>query len=672
MKTAIREIAMSTSSRSASLDQLLAISGLGGSEAPQWSPDGLQVVIVSGIGGASALWSVDPADATLTRLSVGALGGGGLLTAYLPAWSPTGDSIAYVSSRSGSDEVWLWSTDGSADRQLTSFGNRVEAIAWSPDGTVLAVAANTRGSFDIYLVSVADGITTRLTDGERYAVYPAFAPDGRLLYVRLSEDWTGHEVVVISPPFTGPDQSCERVVVTDTDFFDYHYGRSFGAPLVSPDGTSFLFRSQRSGWTTYWGARVDGEGDPWQIAPADADQSDAVWSPDGQSIAYIENHNGTLDLRIVAASGGAPRVLVSPPQGVCTGPAWSPDGSSISYLFGDLTAPNDLWLVQVADGSRRQLTRSMLGGRVRERLVQPEKVRYPTFDGREIDAYVYRPGGQPAAGSCPGIVWVHGGPTSQYMDTYQPQVQFFVSQGYAVIQPNVRGSSGYGRAFEDLNNEDWGGGDLQDVIAARGYLAQLPEVDADHIGITGTSYGGIMTMNAVSFAPNVFQAAVSGSGYCDFLQMHGEQELRHIKLLEFELGTLPEAEDVYARCSALHRVQQATTPCFVLHGEGQYPGSITSKVFAMALEANYKTVWYKAYQGEHYYVRTQTGTRRMLRDMLAFFNMYLMGIPHSLPDDGTRPLTHLSGIITAPATAPTRYPAASASEAGRPPSDMAN
>jgi dipeptidyl aminopeptidase/acylaminoacyl peptidase len=464
----------------------------------------------------------------------------------------------------------------------------------------------------------------------------------------------------------------ERVVATDSDFFDYHYGRSFGYPLVSPDGKTFLFRSQRSGWTTYWAAPVDGDGEPRQIAPAEADQTDAVWCPDGQWIAYVENHNGTLDLRIVPAAGGEPRVLVAPEQGVCAGLGWSPDGSRISYLFGDLITPNDVWLVNVESGEQRQLTRSMLGGRAQERLVMPEKVTYTTFDGLEINAYLYRPVGEHKEGSCPGIVWVHGGPTSQYMDTYQPQVQFFVGQGYVVIQPNVRGSSGYGRAFEDLNNQDWGGGDLKDVIAAREYLARLPEVDGDHIGITGTSYGGIMTMNAVSFAPGVFQAAVSGSGYCDFVHMHGEQELRHIKLLEFELGKLPEAEEVYRRCSALYRVHQATTPCFVLHGEGQYPNSITSKVFAMALEAHYKTFWYKAYQGEHYYVRTTAGTKRMLQDMLAFFNMYLKGIPHNLPNDGQRPLTHMAGIVAVPATVSARYPGVTVSDAGSPPPDMAN
>jgi len=233
------------------------------------------------------------------------------------------------------------------------------------------------------------------------------------------------------------------------------------------------------------------------------------------------------------------------------------------------------------------------------------------------------------------------------MDTYQPQVQFFVDAGYVVLLPNVRGSSGYGRRFEALNDRDWGHSDLQDVIHGVEYLKTLPDVDPDSFGITGTSYGGIMTMNAVAFAPNVFQAAVASSGYCDFVNMHGEQELRHIKLLEFELGKLPEDEEVYRRCSAIYKIEQATTPCFVLHGEGNYPGSSEGRTFALALEANYKPFWYKTYAGETYYVASPANVRRMLLDMKAFFDLYLKGIPHTLPNDGSRPLTHLSGVLGA-------------------------
>jgi dipeptidyl aminopeptidase/acylaminoacyl peptidase len=620
------------------LDILLALRPFGGTEGPQWSPDGRMIAFPASLGGMPELWSADPASGLLSQITVG-MGGVGHLAAALPQWSPDGSALAFVSAKSGTDEVWLWNAARPGLRQLTRLGGRVEAIAWSPDSSALAVASNARGTFDIYRVSADDGSARRLTSADRYEVYPSFTPDGRhILYVRLSAGWTDHDVIRIGAEDGGDPQ----VLLEDSNFFDYHYGRTFGAPKVAPDGSAFLFRSHRSGWINVWVAPING-GDPRPIAPAEADQSDPIWSPDGRWIAYVENHNGTLDLRVVAAAGGDPRVLVAPEIGVCGGPSWSPDGERIAYLFATPATPNDLWVVSVADGARRQLTHSLVAG-VAGRLVAPQKVSYTSFDGLPISAYLYADPAAPPQ-SCPGILWVHGGPTSQFMDTFQAQVQHFVGQGYTVLLPNVRGSSGYGRAFEDLNNGDWGHGDLKDVIAGVEYLKTLPFIDPEHMGITGVSYGGIMTMAAVSFAPGVFQAAVSCSGYGDFVHMADEQELRHIKLLEYELGKLPEAEAVYRRCSSIYAVSQATTPCFVLHGVGQYPGSAAGREYALALERAYKPFWYKTYPGETYYVARPANVQRMLLDMQAFFDMHLKGIPHRLPDDGTRPLTHLSGVV---------------------------
>jgi dipeptidyl aminopeptidase/acylaminoacyl peptidase len=628
------------------IDQILAIKAHGGVEQPRWSPDGSQIVFVSGLGGSTELWSADPSSGVLKQLTVG-MGGVGHLAVFMPQWSPNGEYVAYVSAKTGVDEIWLYARDGSADRQLTCLGGRIEAFSWSPDSQSIALTSNCFGAFDIYRVNVADGATARLTSGAQYDVYPWFTPDGKILFARLNDAWTDHDVILMNADGSNP-----RVVLQDHNFFDYHYGRTLNYPKVSPDGKTFLFRSHRSGWINVWAAPVEGGREAWQIAPADADQSDAMWSPDGSQIAYIENHNGTLDLRVVSAKGGAPRVLVAPQVGVCTVPSWSPDGKQLTYLFGTPTSPNDVWTVNVASGATRQLTHSMLGGGVKDRLVVPKKIAYKTFDGLMINAYLYVPSESNNGQRYPGIMWIHGGPTSQYMDTFQANVQFFTQQGYVVLLPNIRGSSGYGRHFEDLNDRDWGHGDLQDVVAGVDYLKTLDVIDPAHMGITGTSYGGIMSMDAVSFTQNVFQAAIPCSGYGNFLHMSDEQELRHIKLLEYEFGKLPEAEAIYRYCSPIFSVSQATTPCFLVHGEGRYPGSSSSRDFALALEMAYKPFWYKSYPGETYYVASPANVKQMLGDMKDFFDLYLKHIPYNRPDDGRRPLTHLSGVMNNPRTVP--------------------
>jgi dipeptidyl aminopeptidase/acylaminoacyl peptidase len=651
-------------------DQILAIRSVGGSEAPQWSPDGSQIIFATSLGGSAELWSVSPQGGPLTRLTVG-MGGVGHLATFMPMWSPTGNYISYVSAKTGADEVWLWSPDGSADVQLTHLGARIEAMCWAPDGNAIAVASNAFGTFDIFRVEVPSGATRKLTSSPLYEVYPYFTPDGRILYVRLNDTWTDHEVILVNG-----DGSEPRVVLQDTDFFDYHYGRTFNYPRVSPDGRTFLFKSDRSGRHNIWVGPVEGGGEPRRIAPAEADQTDAVWSPDGRSIAYVENHNGTLDLRVVDAAGGEPRVVVAPDVGVCHGPAWSPDGTRLSYLFGSVTTPNDVYVVDLAGGATTQLTQSMLGGAVRERLTIPEKVVYESVDGLQISAYVYHPANRRPGEKFPGIMWIHGGPTSQFMDTFQPQVEYFVQAGYVVMLPNIRGSSGYGRRFEDLNNKDWGHGDLQDVIAGVEYLKTLDDVDPENFGITGTSYGGIMSMDAVAFAPpGVFKASIACSGYGDFLHMAGEQELRHLKLLEYELGDPERDKEVYYHVSSIYHLENATIPCFLLHGEGRYPGSTSSIDFALALEALYKPFWYKAYPGETYYVSGAANVKRQLRDMQDFFDLYLKGIPYNRPDDGTRPLTHLSGTLGAAASSRGRGPAGrggAGMHGATPPPDVAN
>jgi dipeptidyl aminopeptidase/acylaminoacyl peptidase len=619
-------------------DQILAIKSFAGTETPRWSPDGQQIIFVSSLGGAAEIWSVHSGNGLLTQLTVG-LGDVGHLASSMPQWSPSGEYVAYVSAKTGADEVWLWSRDGSTDRQLTCLGGRIEAMSWAPDSRSLAVSSNCFGPFDIYRVAVPRGETQRLTHDRCYEVYPAFTPDSRhILYVRLNDSWTDHEVVAMDA-----DGSDPRTILSDTNFFDYHYGRTFNYPKVSPDGRTFLFRSHRSGWINIWAAPVEG-GKPWQIVPAGADQSEATWSPDGRRIAYIENHNGTLELRIVDVAGGQSQCLVAPDMGVCTGIAWSPDSKKISFLYGTPTTPNDIWVVDVSDGSRCQLTHSMLGG-IQDRLVTPQKVVYTSFDGLTINAYLYVPPAPLGNKRFPGILWIHGGPTSQFLDTFQPQVQYFAQQGYVLLLPNVRGSSGYGRSFEDLNNGNWGHGDLKDCVAGVEFLKTLDMVDSDNMGITGTSYGGILSMAAVAFAPGVFKASIPCSGYGDFLHMAGEEELRHVKMTEYELGKLPEAEAVYRYCSPIYSLAQATTPCFLIHGEGRYPGSSASKDFGLALEMAYKPFWYKTYPGETYYVSGAANVKEMLLDMKDFFDLYLKGIPYRRPGDGKRPLTHLSGVI---------------------------
>ena len=269
-----------------------------------------------------------------------------------------------------------------------------------------------------------------------------------------------------------------------------------------------------------------------------------------------------------------------------------------------------------------------------KRLAVPEKITYPSIDGFTIQAYLYRPPGRTAREHYPGLVWVHGGPTSQFDDGFRRhhQVQFFVQRGYFVLMPNVRGSSGYGKAFEDANNGCWGRCDLEDVRAGVDYLKGLDGVDAEKIGITGTSYGGMLTMAAIAFAPGLFQAAIPISGYGNYADFHlSVPELQHIQLANYELGPYPGNEALYRELSPIYYLENATSPALILHGEGQKiawrPGQqdpeMASLEFARELDKHYKIFRYRSYPGESYYVYGRANTKQKLKDMLAFFDQYL-------------------------------------------------
>jgi dipeptidyl aminopeptidase/acylaminoacyl peptidase len=615
-----------------SVDNLLSITSvIVGRDAPQWSPDGSRIMFMSGMRGGLNLMGISP-EGSFPELLVEDLSlvGTGSPGSQKPQWSPGGEWIGYVSSKGGAPEIWLWSVDDGRDVQLTDLGGRVNALSWSPDGRWIAFSNDRYGSQDIWKVSVPGGEVYKLTEDENYEVYPSWTPDGRsLLYVRMDERWVDHDVMEM--PAEGGEP---RVVARDTGFFDYRAGLSFGTPLASPDGESVLFRSLRSGWHNYWVvARVGGDARP--IAAESADQSHARWSPDGRFIAYVSNRNGKSDLRIVTAGGGEPRVVVAPEgMGVVNKPEWSPDGSRISYTLTTPTQPEDLYVVEVGNGRTRRLTQSMPAGSLEDQLVVPEKVEYPSTDGFTIPAYLHSPPNARPGEQFPAIVWVHGGPTSQFDDGFRRHrdVQFFVQRGYVVLMPNVRGSSGYGKAFEDANNGCWGRCDLEDVRAGVEYLKTLPYVDDGKMGITGTSYGGILSMAAIAFAPGLFQAAIPISGYGDMSDFHTTvPELQHIQLLNYELGPYPENEDVYHHHSPIHFVEDATTPALILHGEGadvlwrpgQQDPEMAGLNFARALDQHYKIYRYKAYPGETYYVYGRENTKQKLQDMLAFLDQFL-------------------------------------------------
>ena len=589
----------------------------------KWLPDGSGILFLSGMSGSSNIWLAEPETGQIEQLTTD-LGRQPFLSASLIDCSPDGRWLSFTGDNGSCDdressshvELWLQETNSRKRRQITSFGANISSYSWAPDSQSIVLSTNRFGHYDIFVVELSTGHFKQLTNQNLYEVYPVFTPDGRnIVYVRLDESWKDHEFILKT---VSGDEG--HTVAKDTDFFDYLYGRRMGYPLISPDGLRLLYRSHRSGWVNYWQVPING-GEPELVFPENSDQSDATFSPNGD-LAFVSNSNGTTRITILYCDN-TNRVLVKPKMGVVGKPCWSPDSRQLAYLSESPISPSDLWLVDVITGKSRRLTSSFQSKAIKKYLVEPKKISYQSKDKLEISAYLYSPPKREKGERFPGMILVHGGPTAQFWDTYQADVQYFIRKGYVVLMPNIRGSTGYGKDFEDMNNHDWGHGDLQDVIAGVEYLKGLEYVDSSKMAIHGTSYGGCMSMSAVCFAPDVFQAAIPHAGYGDWLDFEDEQELRHRQLLKYKLGDIKEHRDVYFHCSPIYKVANVKTPVFLVHGEGRYPRSDASLKFARALEREYKIYEYKIYPNECYYVITVPNLQEMYPDIVDFMNRYL-------------------------------------------------
>ncbi|HYX69287.1 MAG TPA: S9 family peptidase, partial [Terriglobales bacterium] len=231
------------------------------------------------------------------------------------------------------------------------------------------------------------------------------------------------------------------------------------------------------------------------------------------------------------------------------------------------TAPTDAWVYSFASGKARQVTHSLVGGLNPKDMVEPFLVHFPSRDGKwQISAFVYVPYNARRTLENAGVVYIHGGPTSQTVNSFNRTIQYLVNQGYFVIAPNYRGSTGYGKEFQDANLHDMGGGDLEDVLAAADFLKQTGFMDPKKMAVMGGSYGGYMTMMAVTKAPEEWAAGVA---IVPFVNWFTEVEHEDPLLQQYDLATMGDPVKDKARFeerSPIHFVDRIKAPLLLLAG----------------------------------------------------------------------------------------------------------
>ena len=396
----------------------------------------------------------------------------------------------------------------------------------------------------------------------------------------------------------------------------------------APDGRRIAYLSSRSGHNHVWIASVDG-GDPIELTKGPWVDYSPRWAPSGDRIAFVSSRVKDLEDRyiyVVSASGGEP-VRVSP-DGFCTAPEWSPDSRRLAYLRSSATTPPEVTVQDAQAGSPLlRLTESRPDPSLTAGFVEPAAVRWTSKDGTQVPGILLK--GEGTDGPRPALMYFHGKGGINLKGwgglPYYAFHQYLVQQGYAVLFVNWRGTHvGYGAEFERANHGDYGGGELDDVVAGARFLASEAGVDLRRIACWGGSYGGYMTMLAITKAPGVCSAGISLYGVSDWAVFvkQSKRKLWRMRLVA-KLGDPDENADLYDRSAAIQFAANATSPLLILQGaddDGVVPAQ--GEALYDAMKKAGKTVEYAIYWGEGHGFRSVGSQRDLYTRTEAFLKAH--------------------------------------------------
>ncbi|HEV2236462.1 MAG TPA: alpha/beta fold hydrolase, partial [Ktedonobacterales bacterium] len=482
---------------------------------PRWSSDGRTVYYLEAHDGQGALFAVPAGGGPATRLTsdppaapVAAYAGG--------FYTVAGDTIVYQ----GADRaLYRMPATGGRGEKLATGGFGVAAPAFAPDGRQIAFVTDDGTTADIAVLAL-DGASwpRKLAAPADFVADPVWSPDGkRLAWVEWSVPHMGWDQsrVVICDARTG----ARRVVMDAPEV-------SATLPQWSPDGKTFTFMCDQTGYMNLWRANGDGSDPrPWIEEPFDlaaptwgSGQACYAWAPNGRTLAYLRNEDARWLLRVLDVAGGETRPL-GEPRTTYGGLRWAPRGKSLLAIRQGATQAPVVVVVNTETGEQHVVASAALGGLSGAGLVEPESITWRASDGLTIHGVLYRPSGLAAGERPPLLVSVHGGPTGHSGALWAAPIQYFVQRGWAVLAPNARGSSGYGRAYIQALRDEWGGADMADIVAGIEHVSGQGWADAGRVVVWGGSAGGYAALQLPALYPDHFKASVSLFGVSDLFSL---------------------------------------------------------------------------------------------------------------------------------------------------------
>jgi len=592
-------------------------------------PDG-RLAFLMDTTGTPQVWTLDrpgewPVQRTFSDESVG-----------FASFSPERPELVFSMDEGGNERAQLFRLD--EDGRIHELTATPEAKhrwgGWSHDGDRIAFASNRRDEsvFDCYVQDRTDRgeAATTVCEGDGWYSLAGWSPsDDRLLVVES---------------FSTFDQDLYVLDLAsgDLDHLTPHEGDvRFQSPSWGPEGEGIYLVTDEGSDTLYL-ARLDvSTGEMETVVEGGAYNVDGI-SLDEKSgrLAYSRNVDGYTELTIGELDGPATvRAYARPrlPEGVAGGVSWGPDAEQFALSSSGRAHNTNVHVVDVEtlrsasedDGvgvtvdAAERWTRASTAGIRRKTFRTPELIRFETFDGREIPAFFTLPA-DPEPDGTPVIVDIHGGPESQRRPSFSKLTQYFLSRGYAIFEPNVRGSSGYGKAYAALDDVEKRMDSVRDVRAGVEWLHDHEAVDPEQIVAKGGSYGGFVVLASLTEYPDLWAAGVDIVGIANFVTFLENTGPWRRKLREAEYGSLADDRAFLESISPIHDADRIRAPLFIIHGanDPRVPVEEAEQI-ADALRQGDVPVELRIYQDEGHGLSKRKNQIDAYTDVVAFLDEHV-------------------------------------------------
>ena len=578
-----------------------------------------EIIFISNRSGTSKIWIMD-ADGSDQRIL---LKDGGSESS--PAWSRNGNHIAFLRSKEGNQDIWIVDRLGQNLERITNDSEGERDLVWGPQDQHIAFFSGRSGYQDIFVVDlkskVSEQITFETNPWDEFRWEPVWSPSGNsIVYVsNRSEKWADDLWIVDL-------QSRETRKLTA----NLHV---MSTPIWSPDGNTIAFNAVKE--SEFW------YGDQSDIYLLDvgnqktrkldtnnhvSDGNNSVkmaWSPDSQSLYFRYQWEGDSNIWRVGIEGGVATKLTYE-EGSFRNFSISGDGSFIAYVRSTPVRGGEIHRMNLEGGSPVQITKWF---RPYKGVKASQKLAFRAKDGKYILGYLYLPPDFDPSVQYPALVQVHGGGNNAYGNGFHPLEHFLAQQGFVILAIEYRGSAGHGRQFQDLAEGEWAAGQGWDAVSAAEYLTSLPYTNGK-VGIYGGSYGGIMTLAALTRDSSPFHAAAPLYGIYDWEGAYEKGDrMMQFWVIEGHFGFKPgENPDLFEHTASIRHLDKIRTdiPFLIMHGElDRRAPFVQSEELALALREKGNPVEFHSYPNEGHGFRLPENRVHAYGQLLEFFQKNL-------------------------------------------------